>query len=235
MALLAFGAINSARAFPNYIAFSNEVWGGTNNTYKVLSDSNVDWGQTLKQVNSYIKRNGIQRCWIAANGTPDIATASLPCRLLPAPFQWMDHATEDIPRSIDGTIFLSTQALPAEFPNMYEAIAGTKPTAIIGGAMLVYNGHFDLPRAAEWVHTTNSTFFFQHARLAEAIAEMRQTIAIDPTDPRSHFALGMYLAAAAQPEAAREELSECMRLASLNSSEFGGLREIAERQLQQLH
>ena len=38
-------AASSLRAFPNYLPYSNELWGGPSETYRVLSDSNVDWGQ----------------------------------------------------------------------------------------------------------------------------------------------------------------------------------------------
>ena len=88
IALLVLAGVDSARTFPNYISFGNELWGGTNNTFKVLSDSNTDWGQNLKQIRSYIAEHHVGDCWIAAAGTPDIALATLPCRLLPARYQW---------------------------------------------------------------------------------------------------------------------------------------------------
>ena len=233
LALLVLGAADSARTFPNYISFSNELWGGTNNTYKVLSDSNVDWGQNLKQIRAYIAAHHTGECWIAANGTPDLAAATLPCHLLPTPYQWMGHAMEDVPAKIDGTVFLSTEALPPEFPGVYDSIANTKPTDLIGGATFVYNGDFDVTPAAVYVHTSNSTFFYQHNRPADAIAEMRDSIALAPDDPRSHFVLGMYLAAGGQAVEAREEFSRCVELTANDASQ-SDLRALAEQQLQKL-
>jgi hypothetical protein len=231
LAILAFGAVDSARTLPNDIAFSNELWGGTNNTYKFLSDSNVDWGQNLKEVRSYVEKNHIQQCWIAANGTPEVALATLPCQLLPAPFQWMIGPMNDIPNTIEGTVFLSNETLPAEFPGVFSTIAAQKPAAILGGTTFVYNGRFDVTAAAVLVHESNSSFFYSHHQLPQAIEELRQSIALEPDDPGPHFAMGMYLLAEGQSGAARDELARCIDLASQDPS-ASGLVELAKRQLQ---
>jgi hypothetical protein len=44
--LLVWHAVSSARAYPNYLAYSNEFWGGPANTYKYLTDSNTDWASS---------------------------------------------------------------------------------------------------------------------------------------------------------------------------------------------
>jgi hypothetical protein len=45
--LAAFVAASSLRAFPYYLTYSNEAFGGPPKTYLYLHDSNVDWGQDL--------------------------------------------------------------------------------------------------------------------------------------------------------------------------------------------
>jgi len=47
-AMILFQVITTTRVFPRYMAYTNELWGGPSQTYKYLSDSNVDWGQQLK-------------------------------------------------------------------------------------------------------------------------------------------------------------------------------------------
>ena len=42
-ALLVCHVVSSARSFPVYLAYSNELWGGPSSTYKYLTDSNTDW------------------------------------------------------------------------------------------------------------------------------------------------------------------------------------------------
>jgi hypothetical protein len=234
VALLTFGAIDSARTLPNDMAFSNELWGGTNNTYKFLSDSNVDWGQNLKQVRTYIDAHHIQQCWIAANGTPEVALATLPCRLLPAPFQPMDRPIDDIPATIEGTVFLSNETLPVEYPGIYSSIAESKPLELLGGATFVYQGRFDVTAAAKRVHETNSVFLYSHNQLPQAIAELLDSIALQPDDASPHFVLGMYLLADRQVSPAREEFIRCAELAAQHPDE-ASLRVLAERQLQTIH
>ena len=38
----------------------NELWGGTAEGYKLLSDSNYDWGQGLRELRDWQQRNGIE-------------------------------------------------------------------------------------------------------------------------------------------------------------------------------
>ncbi len=44
--------------FPNYIPFFNELAGGAGRGPDILDDSNVDWGQALKQAAAYVKEKG---------------------------------------------------------------------------------------------------------------------------------------------------------------------------------
>jgi 4-amino-4-deoxy-L-arabinose transferase-like glycosyltransferase len=233
IALLAFAGVDSARTFPNYISFANELWGGTDNTYKVLSDSNTDWGQNLKQIRTYIAQNHVGECWIAAPGTPDIALATLPCHLLPARYQWMEHPLEDIPETISGTVFLSDEDLPSQYPGVFDSIAATKPTAFIGGTTFVYDGAFNVKPVARLVHTDNSIFYYKRGRLPGAIAEMRAAIAVDPSDPRQHCAVAVYLMAGGDSNAARGEFNSCIQLAG-QDPDTAPLRQLAAQQLQDL-
>ena len=60
---------SSLRTLPNYLAYSNEAFGGTQETYRTLSESNVDWGQGLIEARQYLDRRNIKDCWFAYIGT----------------------------------------------------------------------------------------------------------------------------------------------------------------------
>lgn len=45
---------SAARMFPDYMAYFNEIAGGPDNGYKILVDSNMDWGQDLKGLKKFI-------------------------------------------------------------------------------------------------------------------------------------------------------------------------------------
>ncbi|MFI1993092.1 ArnT family glycosyltransferase [Actinoplanes sp. NPDC020271] len=53
--LAAYVAVSSLSAFPYYLAYSNEAFGGVNGTHEVLTDSNVDWGQDLSRLGTRLK------------------------------------------------------------------------------------------------------------------------------------------------------------------------------------
>jgi hypothetical protein len=62
-ALLLVHVVSSVLAYPNYIAYGNELWGGPSQTHKYLTDSNADWAQQLKSVKQYLDAHGVKECW----------------------------------------------------------------------------------------------------------------------------------------------------------------------------
>ena len=54
-ALLAWHAWSSISIFPNYIPYFNELVGGPAGVPNILDDSNIDWGQGLKQAAEYVR------------------------------------------------------------------------------------------------------------------------------------------------------------------------------------
>jgi 4-amino-4-deoxy-L-arabinose transferase-like glycosyltransferase len=51
----------SLAIYPHYLAYFNEAAGGPANGYKILVDSNLDWGQDLPGLKAYLQREGIDR------------------------------------------------------------------------------------------------------------------------------------------------------------------------------
>lgn len=57
LVLLAGWYVFSAlKIYPDYLAYFNELVGGSKNGYKYLDDSNIEWGQGLKQLAEYQKQ-----------------------------------------------------------------------------------------------------------------------------------------------------------------------------------
>jgi len=48
---------SSIRVYPNQLAYFNEFVGGSDNGYKYMDDSNIDWGQDLKRLKKFIDEN----------------------------------------------------------------------------------------------------------------------------------------------------------------------------------
>ena len=53
-------------AFPNYIPYFNEMAGGSNRGATILDDSNIAWGQGLKQTADYVRRRHLKEFTILA-------------------------------------------------------------------------------------------------------------------------------------------------------------------------
>jgi hypothetical protein len=78
-------AASSVKAFPNYIPYANELWGGPSQTHKYLTDSNSDWGQQLKSIKQYLDQRGVKDCWFLyfAEGVAEPSYYGIPCKPLP--------------------------------------------------------------------------------------------------------------------------------------------------------
>ena len=61
LALAAWLTINTLTIHPHFLAFFNSVGGGPEEGWRILVDSNIDWGQDLKGLRDWMKREGVER------------------------------------------------------------------------------------------------------------------------------------------------------------------------------
>ncbi|MGC8977367.1 MAG: glycosyltransferase family 39 protein [Candidatus Ratteibacteria bacterium] len=54
--LLFWYAFESFKIHPHYLAYFNQIGGGPDNGWKHLIDSNIDWGQDLKELKKYLEK-----------------------------------------------------------------------------------------------------------------------------------------------------------------------------------
>jgi 4-amino-4-deoxy-L-arabinose transferase-like glycosyltransferase len=59
--------------YPHFIAYFNEAAGGPDNGYKYVVDSNLDWGQDLKRLATWLNENKIDKIYLDyfGGGNPD--------------------------------------------------------------------------------------------------------------------------------------------------------------------
>ena len=153
--LLLIHAGSSLLAFPNYIAYANEFWGGPSQTYKYLTDSNSDWGQQLKSVKRYLDGRGAKDCWFLyfAEGVAEPSYYGIPCKPLPTISTLWLNVPIEVPTSIDGPVLISASNLSSvEFGpgtlDPYGQFKVLKPTAVIDRGVFVFDGKFEMPLAA---------------------------------------------------------------------------------------
>jgi hypothetical protein len=71
--LAAWQVVGTLRASPDHLAYFNEPSGGIARGYRLLDDSNIDWGQDLKRLGAYLKEQkpaGPVRVCYDLNGHP---------------------------------------------------------------------------------------------------------------------------------------------------------------------
>jgi 4-amino-4-deoxy-L-arabinose transferase-like glycosyltransferase len=67
-ALLLWLVVGNLLIFPHYLSYFNEIV-GPKDGYRVLVDSNVDWGQDLKRLKGWMDREGVERIKLAWFGS----------------------------------------------------------------------------------------------------------------------------------------------------------------------
>lgn len=225
--LLLFHIVSSARAFPTYLAYSNEIWGGPANTYKFLTDSNTDWGQQLKATRRYLDQRGVKNCWFAyfAAVVADPSYYGIPCKpLTTIASLWLQPAL-DVPPSIDGPVLVSAGTLsgyeigPGEL-NPYAQFQKIRPTAYIADGIFVFDGHFDIPLASALNHVTLASRLSSRNQLGQALAEAQMAVALAPNSVRAQAALGNILRQMKRTEEARQAFQRALTLAQTVEPDF---------------
>ena len=239
VALLIFQAISTSRAYPAYLAYANELWGGPANVHNLLSDSNSDWGQQLKDVKRYLDRRGTKDCWFIyfAEGVVDSSYYGIPCKPLPTSDSLWVGEPANAPATIDGTVLISAGDLSGfEFGagalNPYEQFKSLKPTAVIDYGVFVYDGHFEIPLAASISHSQKAESLLAAHQLPEALAEAQQAVTLAPNAVKPNSLLGDIYMTMHRPEEARPYYEKALQSAKNIEPEFqAGWVEPLERQL----
>jgi 4-amino-4-deoxy-L-arabinose transferase-like glycosyltransferase len=131
---------------PHYLAYFNEFVGGPRNGYKYLVDSNLDWGQDLKGLGTFMRERGIPRINLSYFGTdiPErygISYYRLPSFVIrtPDPVRQSAPAKEWV--AISAT---NLQGLPFKDRDTYAAFRNRQPFAMIGYSILIYRVEDDI-------------------------------------------------------------------------------------------
>ena len=240
--LLVIHAGSSLRAFPNYLAYSNEAWGGPSQTYKYLTDSNADWGQQLKSVKQYLDQRGVKECWFVyfAAGVAEPDYYGIPCKPLPTVNTLWLNLPIDVPRSIEAPVLISASNLSSvEFGpgplDPYGQFKLLKPTAVIDHGVFVFDGKFDLPLAAAISKVQKAQNLAQAKQFDQALQEAQEAVALAPNSVTTQLALGDVLSEMGQLEQARTHYEKALELAKTIEPDFQirSLPDI-ERRLQSL-
>ncbi len=125
---------------PHYLAYFNELIGGPNNGYKYLVDSNLDWGQDLKGLKSFMQKNGISRINLGYFGTDSPARYGIAYDWLPS-VVLSDPDPENQTVNPKGWVAISATCLQGVYfddRDLYVWFRNRQPVAKIGYSIFIY-------------------------------------------------------------------------------------------------
>jgi hypothetical protein len=143
---VAIWVVMLAGVYPHTLTFFNLLVGGPSHGSEYLTDSNIDWGQDLKSLKSWMTRRDVGRVHLAYFGSADpayygIDYAALPAatpgfRLPDAPERW---ARPTLPGyvAISATV-LTGVYLDPQWRLFYSGLRRKTPTDVIGNSIFVY-------------------------------------------------------------------------------------------------
>ena len=143
-AMVVWLIITSAMIFPHYLTFFNEIAGGPDNGYKILIDSNLDWGQELIGLRNYMTQENITSVKLSYHGTADPTAYGVVYEPLPSyPYdQWTSDTVPDIILNPSAGVYAisanNLQGLRFKNRDLYATFRQRKPDAIVGHSIFIY-------------------------------------------------------------------------------------------------
>ncbi len=153
--LLLWNVVGTVRVFPHYLPYCNELIGGPANGYKWIAESNLDWGQDLKGLATYLKEKGIERIPLAYFGSADARYYGIDYDYLPSvglqpnePGQqwWYERARgqsdRDVRRpglmAVSVSLIQRTRWIGTLFGDTYSWLEEFEPIDTIGHSIHIY-------------------------------------------------------------------------------------------------
>jgi hypothetical protein len=134
---------------PHHLAYFNEIAGGPANGWRLLVDSNLDWGQDLKRLATWARANHVSRLKLSYFGSADPAYYGLAAEMLPgytAPHA--AHVTREIaPGDVVAVSVTNLQGVyldPEDRPLMAR-LRELEPIGRAGWSILIYRADFAWP------------------------------------------------------------------------------------------
>jgi 4-amino-4-deoxy-L-arabinose transferase-like glycosyltransferase len=225
--LLMLHVASSAKAFPNYMPYANEAWGGSSQTYRYLTDSSVDWAQQLKSVKRYCDEHGVKDGWFAyfGQGVLEPRYYGIPLKPLPtADSLWIGERIQ-VPPAVDGPVFISAGVLSGwEFgPGPLDPYAQFKklnPVDVIDHSVFVFDGQFEIPLASALAHAQSAAVLLAENKPDAALTEAQVAVALAPGSVSVETVLGDALAVLGRKKEARSAYTRALDLAKKVEPKF---------------
>ncbi len=152
--------------FPNYLSYFNELIGGPSNGYKYFVDSNLDWGQNMPALKSFLENNRTEGVILSYFGNADPYYYGINYQYLPLCGKAKIPSNYHSPKKDFYYIAISATHLQAVFTfdhHCFDWLKNRKPYARIAYTIFLY----DIRNDAE-AHRKLAENYFESKMYAEA-------------------------------------------------------------------
>jgi tetratricopeptide (TPR) repeat protein len=186
----------SLATYPNYISYFNEAAGGPKNGHNILLDSNLDWGQNLKSLKSWMDEHGVKSILLLYFGQAEPASYGIDAIHIPGSLirpRTSKRSDSSIPYVLAVSLnhFYAAQVYStraeADFIRSFRL---KEPVATIGHSILV----FKLDPADPQTNYTLGTIMALRGEPSIAEELFRKVLEVAPSSARVHEALAQVLA-----------------------------------------
>jgi len=140
--LLLWQAISVISVYPNLLSYFNEIIGGSKNGYLYVVDSNLDWGQDLKRLTTWVNENKIDKIYVNYFGGGD---PSYYLKEKYAPW-WGTKSSAEFPKenylAVSATLLQGGRGIPVKGLDQpagyYLWLNNYQPVTVIGNSIFIY-------------------------------------------------------------------------------------------------
>jgi tetratricopeptide (TPR) repeat protein len=204
---------SSLAAYPHYLAYFNELVGGSKHGHRTLLDSNLDWGQDLKGLKKWLDENAVKKIQLFYFGTAApkyygiddfYSTETLFGEAIAARRQinLPEHLAISVNFLYGGELFL-----PKEWVELVASYRLGQPVATIGYSIMVYKLNLADPR----VYENAAAITARKGALDLARLLVDKALQMDPASANGYLQLGDVLAQQGEWEGATQNFRNAVK------------------------
>lgn len=156
--LLVWYVFGTVSVYPHYLAYFNEIAGGSANGPNHLTDSNIDWGQDLILLKRHMDENNIEEVHLYYFGSADPRYYGVKCKfIMPPNLPGVRKSDWSISRGISRNDYIAVSVTNLQetygplrpAPWMMERLRRETPVEKIGYSIYLFRSPFELPPRRE--------------------------------------------------------------------------------------
>jgi 4-amino-4-deoxy-L-arabinose transferase-like glycosyltransferase len=137
-------AIASLTIHPHYLAYFNQLAGGPDNAWRIVADSNIDWGQDIQRLAGYMAEEGIDSVyisWLGNASLPAYGVSGIPIQSWPIIKGDVQTDFFYPPKPAPGVYVISVTQLHGVYlddPTRFQWFLEREPDGKVGYSLFVY-------------------------------------------------------------------------------------------------